>query len=100
MLFSKITNSNMPKWLKWLLNITLAITCVYWIGYLCYKIIDLFRIFIHNLTEYKIFWVMFGVTLCLIILGIILLYKVYNINILENVLLFLKNKWNTLINLK
>lgn len=52
-----IKNCAMPSWLKVLINILLTITVVYWLGYFIYKILDIFRLFLHTMTEKKIYWV-------------------------------------------
>ena len=56
-----IRNSNLPSWLKLLINIVLTLTVVYWLGYMIYKIVDIVRLFIHTFTEKKYFWLNFGI---------------------------------------
>lgn len=63
-MYRLIRERNLPIWLKWLLYILLTITCVYWIGYFTYKILEAIRWLIHSATEKKIFWV------CLMLLTI------------------------------
>lgn len=60
-MYRLIRNSNLPKWLKLLIDIALTLTVIYWLGYMFYKIVDILRIFLHTLTEKKIFWIEFGV---------------------------------------
>lgn len=55
-MYKFINNSKLPKLLKWLINILLTITCVYWLGYLVYLLLDSIRKFIHWTTEPHNWW--------------------------------------------
>ena len=57
-------SERLPKWLKILLDIALTLTCIYWVGFLVYKILDVFRLFLHTMTEKKVFWI----ALCIILM--------------------------------
>ena len=92
MLFTKISNSNMPRWFKWLLNITLAITCVYWLGLLLYRVIEIVRTFLHKLTDHDIFWVIIGLLFIVGCIGLAVLYFCYGINVFALVWDFVKSK--------
>lgn len=59
--YKLIKDCGMPKWLKILINILLTLTCVYWIGWFVYKFLDLVRIFLHTMTEKKLFFVSLGI---------------------------------------
>ena len=66
-------SESLPKWLKILLYVLLTLTCVYWIGWLIYKILEVLRLFLHTMTEKKVFWITMGIlficamtTLCIL----------------------------------
>lgn len=65
-MYKLIREGSMPKFLKVLLYILLTITCVYWIGYFLYKILEFVRICINGITNEKGRWWFF--LLCLVIL--------------------------------
>ena len=60
-----IRNSNIPKVIKWILYILLAITMIYWIIMLVYKILELIRRFLHFISDKRNWWTFVG---CIIIL--------------------------------
>ncbi len=66
-MYKLVRESSIPKWLKWLINITLTITCIYWLGYFIYKILESVRRFIHWVSEKRNWWTFL---MCLLILGI------------------------------
>lgn len=47
----------MPRWLKILIDVLIIVTVVYWLGYTIYKILDVLRMFLHAVSEKKIWWV-------------------------------------------
>lgn len=99
MLFGRIRNSNLPLWLKLLISIVLIVTCVYWVGFLTYKIIDILRLFINTLTEKKIFWIIFVLSCALIIVYInFYLINNYDQNIYEYVKEFIIINWEKIMN--
>lgn len=98
MLFGRIRNSNLPLWLKLLISIFLIVTCVYWVGFLTYKIIDILRLFINTLTEKKIFWIIFVLSCALIIIYInFYLINNYDQNIYEYVKEFIVGNWQKIL---
>ena len=66
-MYKLVKNSNMPNYLKFLINALLTITCVYWIGYFTFKILDTIRKFIHWVSEARNWWTFL---ICILILGI------------------------------
>ena len=52
-----LNNSNLPGFLKFLLKVLLTLSCIYWIGWFVYKILDCARAFIHWTTDKGHFWV-------------------------------------------
>lgn len=78
-MYKLIKECGMPKWLKVLFNVLLTLTCFYWMGYLIYKILEVVRWFLHNVTEKKMFWCMFLFAL-IIAIGITL-YLQFNTDV-------------------
>lgn len=60
-MYKLIRESSMPKWLQIIINVVLTITVVYWLGYMIYKVLDILRLFLHTMTEKKIYWVALGI---------------------------------------
>lgn len=73
LMYKLVRECGMPKWLKILINITLTVTCVYWLGYFLYKILDVFRLFFHTMTEPKVFWIGLGILLGSAIITLLIL---------------------------
>ena len=72
-MYKFIRQSVMPRWLQILIEVVLTLTVVYWLGYIIYKMIDILRIFLHSMTEKKIWWVSLCIiTICAIITLLIL----------------------------
>lgn len=63
-MYKLIKNSEMKKGFKIVLYILLTITCVYWLFFLIFKLLDFLRIILHNMTEVSHWW--FFITLCVI----------------------------------
>ena len=60
-------SDKLPNWVKILLDILLTITLVYLIGFMVYKILDIFRLFLNTMTEKKVYWIALAiVTICAI----------------------------------
>ena len=78
-MYRLVRDSKLPSWLKVLINVALTLTVVYWLGYMVYKILDVFRLFLHTLTEKKIFWIEFGIVV-IVFIGTCL-YLQYNTDI-------------------
>ena len=75
-MYKILKQCEMPKWLKILINVTLTITCVYWIGLLVYKFLEVVRIFLHTMTEKKIWWIALGIMVsCVVVTLLILEFK-------------------------
>ena len=55
-MFKKINSSELPKWLKVVLNVFLVITVDYLIGWLFYKTLNAIRWLLHNATKPEIWW--------------------------------------------
>lgn len=51
-----IKEKDLPKWLKILINVLITITIIYWLGFIIYKSLDMLRIFLHTVSETKIWW--------------------------------------------
>ena len=75
-MYKILKQCEMPKWLKILINVTLTITCVYWIGLLVYKFLEVVRKFLHTMTEKKIWWIALGIMVsCVVVTLLILEFK-------------------------
>ena len=72
-MYRLIRNSEMKKPLKIILYILLSITCVYWLGFILYKILDLLRIILHNMTEKSHWWFFVIITIIFTLGALILL---------------------------
>lgn len=55
-MYRLIRNSNMPAAIKWILYILLAITMIYWIIILTYKILEYTRRFMSFVSEKRNWW--------------------------------------------
>lgn len=66
-MYRLIGNSKLPRFLKVLIYILLTLTCVYWIGYFTYKILDGIRKFLHYVSTKEHWW---AFIICVAILGI------------------------------
>ena len=55
-MYRLIRNSNMPSAIKWILYILLAITMIYWIIILTYKILEYTRRFMSFVSEKRNWW--------------------------------------------
>ena len=51
-----ISNSNIPKVIKWILYVLLAITMIYWIIILSYRILEIIRRTVHFVSEKRNWW--------------------------------------------
>lgn len=71
-LFRKINESNMPKFLKILIEVLLTLTCVYWIGVLIYKILEGLRIFMHWTSDKRNWWTFLMCVAILVVGGLII----------------------------
>lgn len=72
-MYKLIRECGMPKWLKVLINILLTLTCIYWIGWFLYKILNVVRLFLHTMTEEKIWWISLGIMLVCAITTLLIL---------------------------
>lgn len=52
-----VRRSNMPRFLQVLIVVVLTISCIYWMGYFVYALLNGTRFFIHWVTEKSHFWV-------------------------------------------
>lgn len=52
-----VGRSKMPRFLKVLIYVVLTLSCIYWIGYFVYALLNGTRFFIHWVTEKSHFWV-------------------------------------------
>lgn len=66
-MYKIVSNSKLPKFLKILIYILLTLTCIYWIGYFTYKILDFIRIFLNYISSKEHWW---AFLICFSILGI------------------------------
>ena len=64
-MYRLIWNSNIPKVIKWILYILLAVTMIYWIIILSYKILEYIRRFLHFISDKRNWWTF---VCCIIIL--------------------------------
>lgn len=55
-MYRLIWNSNIPKVIKWILYILLAITMIYWIIILSYKTLEYIRRFLHFISDKRNWW--------------------------------------------
>ena len=76
-MYKLIGNSQMPKFLKVLLYILLTLTCVYWIGWFTYQILELVRKAINIVTVEKGRWWFFLMCLCILCASLCIAFK-YN----------------------
>lgn len=63
-MYKLIENSSIKNGFKIIIYILLTITCIYWLIYLIYKILDTLRIVLHTMTEKSHWW--FFISLCII----------------------------------
>ena len=93
-MYKLVRESKMPKVLKWLINILLTLTCVYWIGYFIYKILESVRRFVHWTTEKRNWWTFL---MCILILcvGILLAAQFYfELDPIGKITNYFIEKWN------
>lgn len=57
-----------PRWLKFILYLILTITCIYWLGLIIYKLLELLRKCINGITKEKGRWWFF--LFCLLLIGV------------------------------
>lgn len=55
-MYRMVRESGIPKFIKLLIYILLTVTCIYWIGYFTYKILETVRICINGITKEKGRW--------------------------------------------
>lgn len=67
-MYRLIRNSNMPTTIKWILYILLAITMIYWIIILTYKILEYTRRFMSFVSEKRNWWT-FIVCIFILLIG-------------------------------
>ena len=97
-MYRLVSNSKMPKFLKVLIYILLTITCIYWVGYFTYKILDAIRMFLHYITTKEHWW---AFLICLIILAVgafLLAQFVFELHWWENFVDFLSIKYHQVEN--
>lgn len=70
----------MPKTLKILLYITITITCIYWLGLLTYKLLELIRFILHLITEKGHWWFVIIVVIGIIIATLLIAQFCFNLN--------------------
>lgn len=63
-MYKMIKESNMKKGFKVMLYILLTITIIYWFFYVMYRLLEVLRFILHNMTESSHWW--FFITLCVI----------------------------------
>lgn len=74
-MYKLIRQGSMPKFLKILLYLLLTITCVYWISYFLYKILECVRICINGITKEKGRWWFFLLCLSILLISICIALK-------------------------
>lgn len=47
---------NLPRWIKMMMYIVLTVTCVYWVGYIIYKVLSLVRFILHSVSSKEHWW--------------------------------------------
>ena len=75
-MFKWISNSRLPRIVKWLLYVVLVLSCVYWIGWFVFKILDGTRKLIHWITESRNWWT-FIVCILIVAIGVFLAAQFY-----------------------
>ena len=70
----------MPKTLKIILYITITITCIYWLGLLAYKLLELIRFILHLITEKGHWWFVIIVIIGIIIATLFIAQFCFNLN--------------------
>ena len=55
-MYKLIREGNLPNWLKALLYMLLTVSCVYWIGYFLYKILNFIRFILHSVSSKEHWW--------------------------------------------
>lgn len=97
-MYRLVANSKMPRFLKALIYILLTITCVYWIGYFTYKILDAFRVFLHYVSTKEHWWA-FLICLAILAVGAFLLAQfVFDLGWWEMFVEFLSDKYHQVVN--
>ena len=66
-MYRLVSNSKLPRFLKILIYILLTLTCVYWIGYFTFKILDGIRKFLNYVSTKEHWW---AFLICIAILGV------------------------------
>lgn len=75
-MFKWISDSKLPRLIKWLLYVVLVLSCVYWIGWFVFKILNGTRKLIHWITEARNWWT-FIVCLLIVAIGVFLAAQFY-----------------------
>lgn len=93
-MYSLIKKSEMPKLLKVIFYITLTITCIYWIGYLTYKLLNLLRIILHLISEKEHWWFVIIVLIGIVIATLLIAQFCFDLNPFGNFVNWIKGNIN------
>ncbi len=70
-MYKLIRQGNLPNWIKYIMYILLTVTCVYWVGYFLYKILNFIRFVLHTVTTKEHWWftvfIVIGLAIALLI---------------------------------
>lgn len=85
-MYRLVGNSKLPKFLKVLIYLLLTLTCVYWIGYFTYKILDSIRAFLSYISTKEHWWA-FLICVAILLVGTFLIAEfVFNLGWWQTIL--------------
>lgn len=97
-MYKLLRESNMPKWLKWLLYIVITITCIYWLGIMLYKLLEILRKFLHWCSEKRNWWTFLMCVFIVVIGSLIVAQCFLKLNPFGNFANWIVSKWNSFRN--